>query len=232
MTTEMTTSFQINPKIEESWKKVLEKEFQSVYFVELKKLLLQEKQTYEIYPPGNRIFAAYNFTPFEKVKVVILGQDPYHNPGEANGLCFSVNDGVKIPPSLQNIFKELHDDVGCPIPKSGNLEKWALQGVFLLNTSLTVRRNQPGSHRNIGWEKFTDASIKAISDGKQHVVFMLWGKWAMGKMDWIDKNRHLILTASHPSPLARTGFLGCRHFSKANEYLKSKGIEPIDWCLC
>lgn len=223
---------QVNPQIEASWKRVLAKEFQSDYFIELKKFLLSEKQRYEIYPPGPRIFAAYNYTPFDKVKVVILGQDPYHNPGEAHGLCFSVNDGVKIPPSLQNIFKELQDDIGCPIPKSGNLEKWALQGVFLLNTSLTVRKNQPGSHRNIGWEKFTDATIRAISMHKRNVVFLLWGKWAMEKMDLIDKNKHLVLTASHPSPLARTGFLGCRHFSKTNAYLKSKGIEPIDWCLC
>lgn len=222
----------INPKIEESWKNILHDEFQQDYFIELKKFLINEKKQYEIYPPGNRIFAAYNYTPFDKLKVVILGQDPYHNPGEANGLCFSVNDGVKIPPSLQNILKELKDDIGCEIPKSGNLEKWALQGVFLLNTSLTVRKNQPGSHRNIGWEKFTDATIKVISEKKEHVVFMLWGRWAMGKMDLIDKNKHLILTASHPSPLARTGFLGCRHFSKANEYLIKNNLSPIDWCLC
>ncbi len=213
----------INPKIDESWKQVLAEEFQKDYFIELKKTLLKEKQQYEIYPPGNRIFAAYNYTPFDKVKVVILGQDPYHNPGEA--------DGVKLPPSLQNIFKELQSDLGCSIPKSGNLEKWALQGVFLLNTSLTVRKNQPGSHRNIGWERFTDSTIRAISEKKENVVFMLWGRWAMSKIDLIDKNKHLILTASHPSPLARTGFLGCRHFSKANEYLLSKGISPIDWCL-
>lgn len=221
----------INPQIEESWKKILVSEFQKPYFLELKNFLIQEKLNYEVYPPGNRIFAAFNYTPFDKVKVVILGQDPYHNPGEANGLCFSVNDGVKFPPSLQNIFKELKDDIGCEMPKSGNLEKWAMQGVFLLNTSLTVRRNQPGSHRDIGWEKFTDAAIKAISEKKENVVFMLWGKWAISKMNLIDKNKHLILTAAHPSPLARTGFLGCKHFSKANEYLKSKGIEPIHWCL-
>jgi uracil-DNA glycosylase len=221
----------IQPKIDESWKKILSSEFQKEYFLQLKKFLLKEKANHIIYPPGNRIFAAYNYTPFDKVKVVILGQDPYHNPGEANGLCFSVNDGVKIPPSLLNIFKELKDDIGCEIPKSGNLEKWAIQGVFLLNTSLTVRKNQPGSHRNIGWEKFTDATIKAISDNKANVVFMLWGRWAMGKMDLIDKTKHYILTASHPSPLARTGFLGCRHFSKCNEYLIKHNIEPIDWCL-
>ncbi|MCX8143166.1 MAG: uracil-DNA glycosylase [Bacteroidia bacterium] len=221
----------MNPRIDETWKKVLFNEFQNDYFKKLKLFLQKEKEQYEIYPPGSRIFAAYNYTPFDKVKAVILGQDPYHNPGEANGLCFSVNDGVKIPPSLQNIFKELHNDLGCPIPKSGNLEKWALQGVFLLNTSLTVRKNQPGSHRDIGWEKFTDATIKVISDLKENVVFMLWGRWAMSKMDLIDKNKHLVLTASHPSPLARTGFLGCKHFSKANEYLQSKGISPINWCL-
>ncbi len=221
----------INPQIEESWKEVLSAEFQKEYFIELKNFLLNEKKHYEIYPPGHRIFAAYNYTPFDKIKAVILGQDPYHNPGEANGLCFSVNDGIKMPPSLQNIFKELQDDLKCPVPKSGKLERWAVQGVFLLNTSLTVRKNQAGSHRNIGWEKFTDATIQAISKKKEKLVFMLWGKWAMGKMDLIDKNKHLILTASHPSPLARTGFLGCRHFSKANEYLKNKGIEPINWCL-
>lgn len=226
------TAVTINPQIDESWKSVLNDEFQKDYFKELKMFLLKEKSNYEIYPPGQRIFAAYNFTPFHKVKAVILGQDPYHNPGEANGLCFSVNDGVKIPPSLQNIFKELHNDIGCKIPGSGNLEKWAVQGVFLLNTSLTVRKNQPGSHRNIGWEKFTDATIKAISEKREHVVFMLWGRWAMGKMDLIDKTKHLILTASHPSPLARTGFLGCRHFSKTNQYLTENGIEPVDWCLC
>ncbi|MCX7728843.1 MAG: uracil-DNA glycosylase, partial [Bacteroidia bacterium] len=215
----MENNIAVNPKIDISWKTVLLNEFNKDYFVALKKFLIEEKSKYVIYPPGNRIFAAYNYTPFDKVKVVILGQDPYHNPGEANGLCFSVNDGVKFPPSLQNIFKELKDDIGCEMPKSGNLEKWALQGVFLLNTSLTVRKNQPGSHRNIGWEQFTDATIRVISEKKEHVVFMLWGKWAMGKIDLIDKHKHLILTASHPSPLARTGFLGCRHFSKANEYL-------------
>ena len=225
------SSIIIDPKIEDSWKRVLYKEFQSEYFIELKKFLLKEKLNYEIYPPGNRIFAAYNYTPYDKVKVVILGQDPYHNPGEANGLCFSVNDGVRFPPSLQNIFKELQDDIGCPPPKSGNLEKWAIQGVFLLNTSLTVRKNQPGSHRNIGWEKFTDATIRVLSEKRENIVFMLWGRWAMSKIDLIDKNKHCILTAAHPSPLARTGFLGCRHFSKANEYLKSKNIEPINWCL-
>lgn len=222
----------VNPQIEDSWKVALAEEFQKNYFVELKRILMEEKSMYEIYPPGNRIFAAYNYTPLDKVKVVIIGQDPYHNPGEANGLCFSVNDGIKIPPSLQNIFKELKDDVGCQMPKSGNLEKWAMQGVFLLNSVLTVRRNQAGSHRNIGWEKFTDATIRIISEKREHVVFMLWGKWAMEKIKLIDEKKHLILKASHPSPLARTGFLGCKHFSKANTYLISKGIEPIDWCLC
>lgn len=221
----------INPQIDESWKLILHKEFESPYFVELKKFLLEEKKNYIIYPPGNRIFAAYNYTSFENVKVVILGQDPYHQPGEANGLCFSVNDGIKIPPSLKNIFKELQNDLGCGMPKSGNLEKWAKQGVFLLNSSLTVRHNQPGSHRNIGWEKFTDATIKAISEYKQHVVFMLWGRWAMEKITLINQTKHLVLTASHPSPLARTGFLGCRHFSKANQYLIENNIKPIDWCL-
>ncbi len=221
----------INPQIEQSWKEALHSEFQSSYFVQLKKFLIQEKSQYEIYPPGHRIFAAFNYTPFYKVKAVILGQDPYHNPGEANGLCFSVNDGIKFPPSLNNIFKELKDDIGCEFPKSGNLEKWALQGVFLLNTSLTVRKNQPGSHRNIGWERFTDAVIKVISEKRENIVFMLWGQWAASKIKLIDKSKHLILTAAHPSPLARTGFLGCKHFSKTNEYLIKNGIEPINWCL-
>ncbi len=221
----------LNPKIEESWKAVLESEFSKDYFYFLKNFLQEEKKHYEVYPPGNKIFSAYNLTPFNKIKAVIIGQDPYHNPNEANGLCFSVNIGIKSPPSLVNIFKELYADLGCAVPTNGNLEKWAAEGVFLLNTVLTVRKNTAGSHKGKGWEQFTDATIRAISLRRNNIVFLLWGKWAQEKAALIDSSKHLILKAAHPSPLARTGFAGCRHFSKANEYLISKGVHPIDWCL-
>lgn len=221
----------IVPKIEESWLNVLRPEFEKAYFSELKSFLEGEKKQYPIYPPGNRIFAAFDYTPFDEVEVVILGQDPYHGPGQANGLCFSVSDGVRQPPSLVNIFKELKTDIGCDIPLSGNLEKWAKQGVFLLNATLTVRANTAGSHQNKGWEQFTDSVIKTLSDKKENLVFLLWGNYAKAKAELIDANKHLVLTAAHPSPLARGAFFGCKHFSKTNEYLKNKGRKPINWCL-
>lgn len=219
-----------NVKIEAGWLKAIGDEFTKPYFNNLKSFLIEERAKYSIYPSGSRIFAAFDFTPFDKVKVVILGQDPYHGEGQANGLCFSVADGVRQPPSLQNIFKELKGDVGCEIPKSGNLESWAKQGVFLLNATLTVRANTAGSHQNKGWELFTDAVIKTLSDKKENLVFLLWGNYAKAKTVLIDANKHLVLTAAHPSPLARGAFFGCKHFSKTNEFLKGKGIMEIDWC--
>jgi len=221
----------IDPQIHESWKGKLLNEFQKDYFTTLKKFVVDEKEKYPVYPPGKNIFAAFNFTPFEKIKVVLLGQDPYHGPGQANGLCFSVSDGIRFPPSLLNIFKELKSDIGCEIPLSGNLEPWAKQGVFLLNATLTVRGNTAGSHQNKGWEFFTDAVIKMISDKKEKVVFMLWGNYAKAKAGLIDHEKHLVLQAAHPSPLARGAFFGSKHFSQANEYLKKNGMDPIDWCL-
>ena len=183
-----------------------------------------------IYPPGSLIFNAFNKTPFDNVKVVILGQDPYHGAGQAHGLCFSVQDGIPPPPSLVNIFKELHDDIGIDIPRTGNLTHWAEQGVFLLNASLTVRAGEPMSHAKIGWAQFTDTVIKTISEKKKNVVFLLWGKFAQEKKILIDEAKHLILKAAHPSPLsAYAGFLGCKHFSKTNTFLMSKGIDPVDW---
>ncbi len=223
----------INPQIESSWLSVLDKEFQSEYFVKLKSFLVEEKQRYNVFPPGKEIFAAYNTTPFHNVKAVIIGQDPYHERGQANGLCFSVREHVTIPPSLVNIFKEMRDDIGMETPKSGDLSKWANEGVLLLNAVLTVRENYAGSHRNMGWELFTNATIKAVSDSKEHVVFILWGNYAKEKRYLIDANKHCILTAAHPSPLSanRGGFFGCKHFSKTNEYLQAHNIQPIDWNL-
>ncbi len=223
----------INPKIHESWLNVLYDEFNSPYFLDLKKFLIEEKKNYIIYPPGSKIFAAYDNTPFDKVKVVIIGQDPYHNPNQAHGMCFSVNKEVPIPPSLQNIFKELKDDIGCDIPDNGNLTKWAKEGVLLLNAVLTVRQYSAGSHRNKGWENFTNATIKILSEQKNNLVFILWGNYAKEKQSLIDSSKHLILTATHPSPLSanRGGFFGCRHFSKTNEYLIKHNIEPINWDL-
>ncbi len=220
-------------KIEASWKDVLKPEFAKPYFQQIALHIKTERsQGKIIYPPGSLIFNAFNTTPFDKVKVVILGQDPYHGPGQAHGLCFSVQYGVPPPPSLVNIFKELHDDTGVPIPGHGNLTHWAEQGVFLLNASLTVRAGEPMSHSKIGWAIFTDEVIGKISAGKEHVVFMLWGKFAQEKKSLIDESKHLILRAAHPSPLsAHAGFFGCRHFSKANHYLMSKGIDPLDWKL-
>ncbi|MEI6765843.1 MAG: uracil-DNA glycosylase [Bacteroidota bacterium] len=222
----------INPKIDESWKTALAAEFDKPYFNGIKDFLISEKSKFEIFPPGAQIFAAFNHTPFNSVKAVILGQDPYHGRGQANGLSFSVADGVRKPPSLVNIFEELKDDLGIPICENGNLEKWTGQGVLLLNASLTVRANTPMSHSRIGWEIFTDAVIKAISDQRKGVVFLLWGKFAQSKDILIDTTKHVILKAAHPSPYsARNGFFGCKHFSKTNEILDAQGIEPIDWSL-
>ena len=215
--------------IDPSWKKVLNKEFSAPYFLKLKEFLMQEKEKSTVFPPGNQLFAAFNHTSFENVKVVIIGQDPYHKKGQANGLSFSVSSGVTNPPSLKNIFKELHSDLGIPIPQSGNLESWADQGVLLFNTTLTVREGQPGSHQKKGWEIFTDAVIKTISDQKKGVVFLLWGLFALTKEELIDKDKHFVLKAAHPSPLARGAFFGCKHFSKTNKILEHQGILPIDW---
>ncbi len=222
----------IDPKIEENWKKVLFDEFQKPYFEALKAFLVEEKKSQIIYPKSSNIFAAFDNTPFDNVKVVILGQDPYHGENQAHGLSFSVQDGVPHPPSLQNIFKELRDDMGCAIPKSGNLSAWAKQGVFLLNTVLTVRASEANSHRNQGWENFTDAVIKLLSAHKEHLVFILWGAPAGAKASLIDEQKHLILKAPHPSPLSSyRGFFGSKPFSKSNEFLTCKGIKPISWCL-
>lgn len=222
----------VKPEIDESWLKVLQDEFAAPYFLELKKFLLEEKKKYRIYPPGSRIFSAFNHTPFEKVKVVILGQDPYHGPGQAHGLCFSVNKGITKPPSLVNIFKELHDDLEVPVPPHGNLESWARQGVLLLNATLTVRARQPGSHQNKGWEQFTDAAIRVLSEKRSGLVFLLWGSYAQAKASMIDNGKHHILQAPHPSPFsAARGFFGCRHFSATNNLLKARGEEAINWSL-
>ena len=220
----------INVKIENSWKEVLAAEFDKPYFETLVQFLKTERAAGRvIYPPGSLIFNAYELTPFDKVKVVILGQDPYHNPNEAMGLSFSVPKNVRVPPSLQNIYKELVDDTGVPMPTHGNLTSWAEQGVFLLNAMLTVEKNKAASHQQIGWQFFTDATIKALSDKRENLVFMLWGNFAKRKMELIDNKKHLILEAAHPSPLARNAFAGCKHFSKANVYLKQEGIKPIEW---
>lgn len=220
------------PDIDESWYRVLQPQFDAPYFSDLKTFLVSEKRQYTVYPPGPLIFNAFNLTPFDKVKVVILGQDPYHGPMQAHGLSFSVPDGVPFPPSLNNIFKELHDDLGIVIPRSGNLEKWAREGVLMLNASLTVRAGQAASHSHHGWEQFTDAAIRALSEQREHIVFILWGNYAIAKQSLIDSNKHLILKSVHPSPLsASRGFFGCHHFSKANHYLKNNGITPIDWSL-
>jgi uracil-DNA glycosylase len=218
-----------NISINESWKNKLHDQFTAPYFSQLKGFLVTEKKQYAVFPAGNQIFAAFNHTPFENVKVVIIGQDPYHGRGQANGLCFSVSPGIAKPPSLVNIFKELQTDLGIPIPQSGNLEPWADQGVLLLNATLTVREGQPASHHGKGWEIFTDAVIRTISEQKKGVVFLLWGRFAHTKEELIDKSKHFILKAAHPSPLARGAFFGCKHFSKTNEILQQQGIQPIDW---
>lgn len=220
----------INPQIEESWREVLNDEFHQDYFVKLKSFLVEEKKKRVVFPPGAMIFNAFNNTPFNEVKVVLLGQDPYHGPGQAHGLCFSVPDGIPKPPSLVNIFKEIQTDLGIPIPKGGNLEKWAKQGVLLLNATLTVRAHEAGSHQKRGWEQFTDAAITAISRKQTGVVFLLWGAYAQAKVSIIDQTKHHVLTAPHPSPLSvMRGFYGCKHFSKTNELLRSQGKEEIDW---
>mgnify|MGYP001076405784 FL=1 len=215
-------------KIADSWKEKLQAEFEKSYFKELVEFVKEEYQSHTVYPPGSQIFNAFEKSPFDQTRVVIIGQDPYHGPGQANGLCFSVADGVRIPPSLRNIFKEINEDLGKEIPKSGNLERWAEQGVLLLNATLTVRAKTAGSHQNKGWEAFTDAVIKAISDEKENVVFLLWGKYARNKGQIVDRSKHHVLEAPHPSPMAR-GFVGCRHFSRANEFLKSKDLPEVDW---
>jgi len=218
------------PMIEESWFEALLDEFSADYFVNLKQFLKEEKQASQVFPPGSQIFSAFNFTPLTAVKVVIIGQDPYHGRGQAHGLCFSVPDGISIPPSLINIYKEINSDLGIAIPKTGNLEKWAKQGVLLLNATLTVKAGQAGSHQGKGWEIFTDIVIKTISDLRAGVVFLLWGKFAQEKQSLIDKEKHFILTAPHPSPFsANRGFFGCRHFSETNKILKENGLIEIDW---
>lgn len=223
---------EINPVIEKGWKEILWEEFQSPYFSELKEFLVEEKKSFTIYPPGNHIFNAFQHTPYDQVKVVVLGQDPYHGTGQAHGLCFSVPPGIPQPPSLVNIFKELQADLNIPVPSHGNLEKWADQGVLLLNATLTVRASQAGSHQNKGWENFTNRVIEKISAMKSGVVFLLWGRYAQAKENLIDGQKHLILKAAHPSPFsAYSGFFGCRHFSKTNEYLEKQGVTGIDWNL-
>lgn len=226
-----TLKLTIEPNIETSWLTALSQEFNSPYFAEIKNILLSEKKQYRIFPPGNSIFTAYNTTPLDKVKVVIIGQDPYHGFGQANGLCFSVSEGIAHPPSLQNIFKEVSDNFNFPYPKSGDLLPWAKQGVFLLNATLTVREAQANSHKDIGWQKFTDATIKAISQNREGVIFLLWGGFAKKKASLIDKNKHIVLTSGHPSPLSanRGYWFGNKHFAKVNEILKNRGDNEIDW---
>ncbi len=222
----------VNPIIEAGWKEVLMNEFRSPYFSTLKEFLVEEKKRYTIYPPGPLIFNAFRHTPFDRVKVVVLGQDPYHGRGQAHGLCFSVPQGIPQPPSLVNIFKELHSDLGIPVPRHGNLEKWADQGVLLINAILTVREGQAGSHHNKGWETFTSRVIESISEEKEGVVFLFWGRYAQAKENLVDGTRHLILKAAHPSPLsAHNGFFGCRHFSRTNEFLEQQGKSRIEWNL-
>ena len=218
-------------KIDPSWYEVLRPQFEAPYFAQLKEFLVAERQQYVCYPPGSKIFNAFDSTPFDKVKVVILGQDPYHEPGQAMGLCFSVPDGVLVPPSLVNIIKEINSDLGTQIPLThGDLSGWAEQGVLLLNATLTVRAHQAGSHQRHGWELFTDAAIRALSEKRNGLVFLLWGSYAISKAQFINRSRHLVLTAPHPSPLsAYRGFFGCRHFSQCNAYLQQQGLSPINW---
>lgn len=218
-------------KIEKSWKEILKNEFLSPYFDELKQKLIKAKQNGEVYPPSSLIFNAFNLTPFENVKVVILGQDPYHGKNQAMGLSFSVPNGIKLPPSLQNIYKEIYTDLNIKEPNSGDLTYWAKQGVLLLNATLSVQANLANSHSTFGWQRFSDSVIKQISDKKENVVFMLWGNFAIQKTLLINHEKHLILKAAHPSPLARGAFFGCKHFSKANEYLVKHDKPPVDWDL-
>ncbi len=217
-------------KIEKSWKELLKDEFEKDYFIKLTDFVRNEYKSRTIYPPAKDIFKAFDLCPVENVKVVIIGQDPYHGKGQAHGLCFSVKDGVKIPPSLRNIYKELYDDIGKPIPETGNIEHWAKQGVLMLNATLTVRAGNAGSHQNKGWETFTDAAIKLISEEKENLVFLLWGAYAQKKGAVINLEKHYILKSAHPSPFsAHNGFFGNKHFSKTNEFLKSKGLNEINW---
>jgi uracil-DNA glycosylase len=216
--------------IEQSWKEILKQEFEKEYFNNLVSFVKKEYSQHAVYPPGNLIFNAFNLCPFDKVKVVIIGQDPYHGQGQAHGLCFSVNEGVTFPPSLRNIFKEINNDLGIEMPKSGNLTHWAKQGVFLINATLTVRAHQAGSHQKKGWETFTDTVISLIAQKKENIVFILWGAYAQRKAEMIDANKHLILKSVHPSPLsASRGFFGNHHFSLTNKYLTDKNIEPVNW---
>ena len=220
----------MNVQIEESWKERLQPEFDKPYFQTLTDFVRQEYRQGTVYPPGKLIFNAFNLCPFSQVKVVIIGQDPYHGPGQAHGLCFSVNDGVAFPPSLVNIFKEIKSDLGKEIPLTGNLTRWAEQGVLLLNATLTVRAHQAGSHQKHGWEEFTDAAIRLLAEEREHLVFILWGAYAQRKGAFIDRNKHLVLASAHPSPLsAYNGFFGNKHFSQANEYLKMHGEREIEW---
>lgn len=220
----------MNVQIEEGWKQRLTPEFEKDYFVKLTDFVRSEYSHTTVFPPGKLIFNAFNLCPFDRVKVVIVGQDPYHGLGQAHGLCFSVNDGVAFPPSLLNIFKEIQSDLGKPIPTSGNLTRWAEQGVLLLNATLTVRAHDAGSHQGHGWEEFTDAAIRILAEEREHLVFILWGSYAQKKGAVIDRSKHLVLTSAHPSPLsARKGFFGNHHFSLANDYLKAHGETPIEW---
>ena len=217
-------------RIDDTWREVLQPEFDKPYFELLTSFVRHEYQTKTCFPPARLIFNAFDSCPFPRVRVVIIGQDPYHDVGQAHGLCFSVNDGVAVPPSLDNIYKEIHRDLGTPIPSSGNLQHWAEQGVLLLNATLTVEAHRPGSHQNKGWEELTDAAIRALNDRREYLVYMLWGSYAQRKGQFIDRRRNLVLTAPHPSPLsAYRGFIGCGHFSAANNYLIQHGQEPIRW---
>ena len=217
-------------RIEDTWREVLQPEFDKPYFELLTSFVRHEYQTKICFPPARLIFNAFDSCPFPRVRVVIIGQDPYHDVGQAHGLCFSVKEGVAIPPSLENIYKEIHRDLGTPIPSSGNLQHWAEQGVLLLNATLTVEAHRPGSHQNKGWEELTDAAIRALNEKREHIVYMLWGSYAQRKGQFIDRRRNLVLTAAHPSPLsAYRGFFGCGHFSQANQYLEKCGFPPIRW---
>lgn len=220
----------MNVRIEPSWQQRLQPEFDKPYFEKLTDFVRHEYATKTVYPPGSQIFAAFDACPFDRVKVVILGQDPYHEPNQAHGLCFSVNDHIPFPPSLQNIFKEIESDLGIPVPASGNLTRWARQGVLLLNATLTVEAHRAASHQGKGWETFTDAVIHKLAEEREHLVFILWGAYAQRKGEFIDRNRHLVLQSPHPSPLsAHRGFFGNHHFSQTNAYLVTHGIEPIQW---
>ena len=217
-------------RVEEGWREALADQWEAPYFGELARFVHDEYRNGTVYPPASQVFAAFDACPFEDVRVVILGQDPYHGPGQANGLCFSVNPGVRMPPSLVNIFREVSDDTGAPFPADGNLDRWARQGVLLLNATLTVREHLAGSHQRRGWETFTDAAIKALSDRREHIVFLLWGSYAISKRGLVDETRHLVLTSPHPSPLsAHRGFFSNHHFSRANRYLSLHGLQPVKW---